>query len=99
MLRRTWALKSPNAESIPNYTTVLLRRLSSPAATHDDEDHKEARAWLSRFNAHTIPKNICEVTFSRSSGPGGQNVNKYEASRSSQHSRRASTILTRASQS
>ena len=59
-------------------TQLLHRCLSGPAKTHDDEDHKEARTWLARFNAHTIPKNICEVSFSRSSGPGGQNVNKYE---------------------
>lgn len=63
---------------------IVDRCLSSPAITHDDEDHREARTWLARFNVNTIPKNIGEITFSRSSGPGGQNVNKYEKSRFSQ---------------
>ena len=84
MLRRTWTLRNLNVEKTPYYTQLLHRCLSSTAKVHDDEDHQEARAWLARFNAtNTIPKNICEVTFSRSSGPGGQNVNKYENSLSS----------------
>ncbi|KAL9126528.1 MAG: hypothetical protein Q9217_004432 [Psora testacea] len=44
-----------------------------------EEEHKDARTWLSRFNVNSIPKNICEVTFSRASGPGGQNVNKVNS--------------------
>lgn len=50
------------------------------ASTLESEADKEkiaaARDWLQRFNAETIPRNIGDVTFSRSSGPGGQNVNK-----------------------
>ncbi|KAM0798742.1 peptidyl-tRNA hydrolase [Usnea florida] len=53
--------------------------MSGSAKRYDDESHREARTWLARFNANTIPKNICEVTFSRSSGPGGQNVNKVNS--------------------
>lgn len=79
MLRLTWALRSRGIKEIPYYTKFLLRYSSSPAKTHDDEGHKEARTWLARLNASTIPKNICEVTFSRSSGPGGQNVNKVNS--------------------
>ena len=60
-----------------NYAKFLGRCISGSAKQYDDESHREARTWLARFNANTIPKNICEVTFSRSSGPGGQNVNKY----------------------
>ncbi|KIJ14434.1 hypothetical protein PAXINDRAFT_135038 [Paxillus involutus ATCC 200175] len=41
------------------------------------EHEKEARSWLSSFRAAaTIPKHLAELSFSRSSGPGGQNVNK-----------------------
>ena len=82
MLRRIWAMRSLDIERIPHDTTILHRCLSSPAITHNDEDHREARTWLARFHVNTIPKNICEVTFSRSSGPGGQNVNKFENSHS-----------------
>lgn len=82
MLRRTWALRRLAIERRPHHSTILHRCLSSPAVIHDDEDHREARTWLARFNVNTISKNIGEVTFSRSSGPGGQNVNKSETSHS-----------------
>ncbi|CAL1716143.1 unnamed protein product [Somion occarium] len=35
-----------------------------------------AREWISKFKSQSIPKSLVELTFSRSSGPGGQNVNK-----------------------
>ena len=40
------------------------------------EEQEAARAWLEQFNRTGIPRRICDVTFSRSSGPGGQKVNK-----------------------
>lgn len=55
-------------------------RLVSQSTSRDsasEDEIKEARAWLTRFNAETIPKELYEFSFSRSSGPGGQNVNKY----------------------
>lgn len=45
----------------------------------DEAELEAARAWLSKLDPDTIPKEICEVTFSRSSGPGGQNVNKVSS--------------------
>ena len=37
------------------------------------EHEIEARAWLTSFRtAATVPKNLVELSFSRSSGPGGQ---------------------------
>ncbi|KAN0087894.1 hypothetical protein V8E55_006515 [Tylopilus felleus] len=37
----------------------------------------EARAWLTNFRAAaSVPKHLVQLSFSRSSGPGGQNVNK-----------------------
>jgi hypothetical protein len=42
----------------------------------DDERLKALQSWLHRFTPHTFPREVCTVTFSRSSGPGGQNVNK-----------------------
>jgi peptidyl-tRNA hydrolase ICT1 len=47
-----------------------------------EEELKAAREWLAKLDADTIPRHICEVAFSRSSGPGGQNVNKSVARRS-----------------
>ena len=45
-------------------------------ADYTEEDLSAARKWLANLNPDTIPSNLCEITFSRSSGPGGQNVNK-----------------------
>ncbi|KAI9323440.1 hypothetical protein BX666DRAFT_1846931 [Dichotomocladium elegans] len=36
----------------------------------------EANKWISKFNKDKIPKDHLRISFSRSSGPGGQNVNK-----------------------
>ncbi|KIM39231.1 hypothetical protein M413DRAFT_75007 [Hebeloma cylindrosporum] len=43
-----------------------------------EEDNANASAWVTRFGgaAGKIPKELVELSFSRSSGPGGQNVNK-----------------------
>ncbi|KAI9305876.1 hypothetical protein BJ944DRAFT_160914 [Cunninghamella echinulata] len=38
--------------------------------------YQEAESWISQFNKNSIPKEHIVVAFSRSSGPGGQNVNK-----------------------
>ncbi|KAK1824980.1 hypothetical protein LTR12_000521 [Friedmanniomyces endolithicus] len=60
---------------------------SYAAARHgapaDEADLSAARIWLSNLNPNTIPRTICQISFSRSSGPGGQNVNnRYHAARS-----------------
>ncbi|KAG0166140.1 Peptidyl-tRNA hydrolase ict1, mitochondrial [Apophysomyces sp. BC1015] len=39
----------------------------------------EATQWLVKFNADKIPRDHVQITFSRSSGPGGQNVNKVNS--------------------
>lgn len=76
---------------IPFMTKQTIRRLirqfsvsapyraaSAPSNNVATEaDHAGARQWLNTFHATSIPQNICEISFSRSSGPGGQNVNKY----------------------
>ncbi|PYH43581.1 peptidyl-tRNA hydrolase domain protein [Aspergillus saccharolyticus JOP 1030-1] len=63
---------------------TIARRLFSSrkhAAARDDDHNSEeeltaARQWLAGFGSNTIPRDICEISFSRSGGPGGQNVNK-----------------------
>lgn len=65
-------LLSPVRRRIPLRTFTTLHGLGK-----DEAELKAAREWLSKFDLDTIPRSICEVSFSRSSGPGGQNVNKY----------------------
>ncbi|CDM34069.1 Peptide chain release factor class I/class II [Penicillium roqueforti FM164] len=60
---------------IPCLRALPLRRFASQA----EQDVQLARDWLKTLNSKTIPRNICELSFSRSSGPGGQNVNKVNS--------------------
>lgn len=57
----------------------LQTRCSSTRDGPDEKELKAARNWLKAYTVETIPKSIGEVSFSRSSGPGGQNVNKCVA--------------------
>ena len=43
-----------------------LKTLESP------EDNVRARSWLEDFKSRAIPKEFVELSYSRSSGPGGQ---------------------------
>ncbi|DAA75055.1 TPA_exp: Peptidyl-tRNA hydrolase domain protein [Trichophyton benhamiae CBS 112371] len=49
------------------------------AHTASDDELRAARTWLAQLTVETIPRSICAVSFSRSSGPGGQNVNKVNS--------------------
>lgn len=42
----------------------------------DDEHHALARQWLDDFVPEDVPKESYQVSYARSSGPGGQHVNK-----------------------
>jgi peptidyl-tRNA hydrolase ICT1 len=53
-----------NSNSLP--AAPQFTYLSSP------EETDEARAWISRFKSRSITKESVEMSFSRSSGPGGQ---------------------------
>lgn len=54
------------------------RAYSSPYGTASEADELEAaREWYRDFKKGTIPAKISETSFSRSSGPGGQKVNKW----------------------
>ena len=56
---------------LTKYSFILKRLYVSKAWTY-----KEATSWQHSFQWQNIPKEHVSVTFSRSSGPGGQNVNK-----------------------
>ena len=48
-----------------------------PGADVDEAEIDAGRKWLAKLDADTIRQNaVCDISFSRSSGPGGQNVNK-----------------------
>ncbi|KAJ5095574.1 hypothetical protein NUU61_004930 [Penicillium alfredii] len=55
-----------------------FRRFAS-RSDGDITDVQRARDWLATLSSKTLPRHICEVSFSRSSGPGGQNVNKVNS--------------------
>jgi len=63
--------------SIQHLRTVFSQyHIKSTSGPPSAEDISLARHWLTKFNPDTIPRRLCELSFSRSSGPGGQNVNK-----------------------
>ena len=57
--------------------TLASRRAAALGDDHEDEELTAARTWLAKLDAQTIPRHLCDVSFSRSGGPGGQHVNKY----------------------
>ncbi|GLB41008.1 putative RF-1 domain containing protein [Lyophyllum shimeji] len=57
----------------PAHSLPIPPRLS---ALVTPEDTVKARSWISNFKTQSIPKASVELSFSRSSGPGGQHVNK-----------------------
>ncbi|KAI4229650.1 MAG: hypothetical protein L6R36_000697 [Xanthoria steineri] len=60
-------------------STYHLALRNSLVAGDTEADQVAAREWLKGFGPSNLPKNSCEVSFSRSSGPGGQNVNKVNS--------------------
>ncbi|KAK9323572.1 hypothetical protein V1517DRAFT_319740 [Lipomyces orientalis] len=54
------------------YTTVFHKVDSE----FPDDEISKARSWLNTFKVSDIPRDKFDISFARSSGPGGQNVNK-----------------------
>lgn len=50
-------------------------RFSAFDASFDQEELSEARQWRDKVNADSLPKGA--TVYARSSGPGGQHVNKF----------------------
>ncbi|KAK6359630.1 hypothetical protein TWF696_000775 [Orbilia brochopaga] len=57
----------------------LRLKSTSTSPSPDEKELVLARTWLKTFTQHKIPRSIGELAFSRSSGPGGQNVNKVNS--------------------
>ena len=67
------ALRLPGAAgSVRFYTTRVLTLPPQLPSLETPADNQQARAWIDRFKAESVPKDHVELTFSRSSGPGGQ---------------------------
>ncbi|EYE98208.1 peptidyl-tRNA hydrolase domain protein [Aspergillus ruber CBS 135680] len=76
---------------LPNLVNNLFHFSSTPFPTRSfasrraantddqDEDLAAARTWLANLNTRTMPRHLCEISFSRSGGPGGQHVNKVNS--------------------
>ncbi|KAI1325402.1 hypothetical protein F5Y16DRAFT_377927 [Xylariaceae sp. FL0255] len=63
--------------SVSPSTQLRTVRYQAHDALLDQDDLEEARNWRSSFDEESIPKG--QTTYSRSSGPGGQHVNKTES--------------------
>lgn len=69
--------------ALPIYATNVARSRSFGQSAcqqqhgeYDEQDMKQRREWVSAFESVTLSRDDYQVAFSRSSGPGGQNVNK-----------------------
>ena len=71
---RPLAISGAHQAAVRSFASRRLAALN--AGEPDEEELKAAREWLAKLHSKSIPRHICEVSFSRSSGPGGQNVNK-----------------------
>ncbi|CAN3357502.1 hypothetical protein DICA3_C11430 [Diutina catenulata] len=69
---RPWTQARPLCRSF----SVSIPRLNTEESEWTPEQLAQARQWLDRFQPSDIPREEFEVSFSRSSGPGGQKVNK-----------------------
>ena len=62
----------------PRVSLPTVRYVANQRGSDIDEASlTTARQWLAKLDPDTIPHSIADISFSRSSGPGGQNVNKY----------------------
>ncbi|QDS77856.1 hypothetical protein FKW77_000143 [Venturia effusa] len=66
--------------SFSQFSTSIRRSTTSPQSDAPNEDDvQKCRLWLSQHDPKTFPRSIGTLSYSRSSGPGGQNVNKVSS--------------------
>ncbi len=64
-------------------STKQARELSYRIVAGDEgveAEYAAARKWMSELNKDTVPMSLARISFARSSGPGGQHVNKWVTS-------------------
>lgn len=74
MLARRAFLSSVSLIPLRPIARVNLRFYSDNQFS--EEEIEKSKKWLSSYNEFKIPRNLFEIGYSRSSGPGGQKVNK-----------------------
>jgi hypothetical protein len=52
------------------------RNGSGSESPYSDEEYAAAREWASNFKPGSLPRDLAQTRFDRSSGKGGQHVNK-----------------------
>ena len=62
---------------VRQYANIDRKNPTKKHYSYLDEDAQKLHRWIEDFLPTSVPKHLCKMTFSRSSGPGGQNVNKY----------------------
>lgn len=74
--RAHWFTPLRSLSALTARTFVSKQAAATERLQDSNEDLAAARKWLTGLTSKTIPRHICEISFSRSGGPGGQNVNK-----------------------
>ncbi len=54
----------------------LYSSIGSNSNSNNDDDKRKAKSWVEKLNISMIPEHEFDISYSRSSGPGGQKVNK-----------------------
>ncbi|MCJ1471299.1 hypothetical protein MMC07_009947 [Pseudocyphellaria aurata] len=79
MLATKAAICAASRLNLVRARSTVAHPLSKVPESFSDQDQADARKWLASFTADTIPRKLGQVSFSKSSGPGGQNVNKVNS--------------------
>lgn len=57
-------------------TATAIGTSTQTTTNYSPEEVEKAKKWLEKLSTNTIPKHLFNISYSRSSGPGGQKVNK-----------------------
>ena len=72
-------IRTSGASLQANSTSLLFQKhlYQTSSLQVTESDVNAARKWVAELRETSLPSNIGDVSYSRSSGPGGQNVNKF----------------------